>query len=116
MILELPSIESFIAEAKDGGAVRAYVVRKVEYRRANGLPTWRVRLVVTALGELACRAGRPEKALLRYEKDFGPVLETPAAGRMPEDYHQKVERSGEEIRARLAQAGFEVRDGEIASA
>lgn len=113
MVLKSPDIESFIAEARDAGAVRVYTVFVTEFRRTNGVPVHQARYRVTAVGTVACHAGGAEKALLRYEKDFGPVIEDVAERRPPESYRRRVKEFGRETRAKLEAAGFEVRDGEI---
>lgn len=113
MVIQLPDVESFVAEAKEAGAARVYLVRNLEYRYGNGVPTYRAWVVATAVGNLACHAGGPEKALLRYERDFGPVLQDLRTQSAPQDYRERVERFVEETRAKLAEAGFEVRDGEV---
>jgi len=113
LILELPDVESFIAEAREAGATRVYVVRRVEFGQARGLRTYRAKLVVTAAGLVSCHQDGRGKALLRFEKDFGPVPEDLAAQGPPERYRQKVDAFAEETRAELTAAGFEVRDGEI---
>jgi hypothetical protein len=77
------------------------------------MPAYRTKLILTAIGRVAAHAGEPEKTLLRYTHDFGLVLENIASRKMPEDYVRKVERKGEETTAKLVEAGFQVRAGEI---
>jgi hypothetical protein len=113
MILSVPSIESFIKEARDGGAVTVWVCRKIEARSNGGPRFWRAKFTATALGRVAALAGETEKALIRYEKDFGWVPEDLRAGAPPEDYQERVVRAEEEICARLEAEGFRVRQGEI---
>lgn len=113
MVLEFGNVEQFIGEAKDAGAVRVYTTFLTEFPKTNSLPAYRAKLIVTAIGRVAAHAGEPEKTLLRYTRDFGPVLEDISSGKMPEDYARKAEQKGKEITAKLVEAGFQVRAGEI---
>ncbi|MEW6772178.1 MAG: hypothetical protein AB1330_12440 [Bacillota bacterium] len=113
MVLELSDIESFIKEAKEADAVRVYGTFLTEFPKPNGIPAYRVKFIVTALGYITACAAKPEKTLLRCTRDFGLVLEDITSRKMPESYHQKVEQKSEEIKTRLAEAGFELREGEI---
>lgn len=115
MVIELPDLESFAREAKKAGVEAVYVGMEVEHRRSNGVPFWRARCAVTAAGLVSCHAGGAEKAPLRYERDFGPVLADLASGNAPEDYRRQAEGFAEEARKRLSEAGFEVRSGIIAA-
>lgn len=113
MVLELSNIESFIKEAKEADAVRVYGTFLTELPKPNGIPAYRVKFIVTALGYITTCAAEPEKTLLKYTRDFGLVLEDIASKKMPESYRQKVERKSEEIKTKLTEAGFELGEGEI---
>lgn len=113
MVIELPSIEKFAAEAKEAGALRAYVTCNIEYWGKGGIPYWRAEAVATAVGTLACDKAGASPVLLKYRRDFGPVPEDLATRAAPQAYQEKVEAFLSEVRARLAEAGFSVRDGEI---
>lgn len=113
MVLELSNIESFIREAKEADIVRVYTTYLTQFPRPNGMPAYRVKFMVTALGYMTACAAEPEKTLLKYTRDFGPVLEDIAARKMPESYRQKVEQKSEEIKTKLIEAGFELGEGEI---
>jgi len=113
MVLSVPSLESFIKEARDGGAVVVWVCRKIEARSNGGPRFWRARFAATALGRVAALAGETEKALIRWERDFGWVLQDMETNGPPEEYQERVVRSEEETCARLEAEGFRVRQGEI---
>lgn len=113
MVLELSNVESFVKEAKEADAVRVYATFLTELPKSNGMPAYRVKFIVTALGYITACAAEPEKTLLRYTRDFGLVLEDIASRKMPESYRQKVEQKSKEIKTQLIEAGFEVGEGEI---
>ncbi|MEW6228062.1 MAG: hypothetical protein AB1700_08255 [Bacillota bacterium] len=113
MVLEFGNIEQFIGEAKDAGVVRVYTTFLTEFPKTSGMPAYRAKFIVTAIGRVAAHAGEPEKTLLRYTRDFGSVLEDIASRKMPKDYARKVEQKGKEITEKLIGAGFQVRAGEI---
>lgn len=113
MVLEVGNIEQFIGEAKDAGVVRVYTTFLTEFPKTSGIPAYRVKFIVTAVGRVAAYAGEPEKTLFRYVHDFGPVLEEIASKKMPENYARTAEQKGKEITAKLTEAGFQVRAGEI---
>ena len=90
--------------------------------RSNGGPRfWRARFAATALGLIGAFAvgsrDAPaislEKTLIRWERDFGWVVEDMGSGTPPEDYQKRVVRAEQEICSRLEAEGFRVRQGEI---
>ena len=121
VILSVPSLDAFVREARDGGAVVVWVCRKIEARSNGGPRFWRAKFTATALGLIGAFAVGSgdasgislEKTLIRYEKDFGWVLEDFKAGAPPEDYQERVVRAEQEICSRLEAEGFQVRQGEI---
>jgi len=113
LVLELANIESFTKEAKKADVVRVYATFLTELPRPNGIPAYRVKFIITALGYITVCAAEPEKTLLKYTRDFGLVLEDIASGKMPESYRRKAEQKSEEIKTKLIKAGFEVGEGEI---
>ncbi|WP_027717394.1 hypothetical protein [Desulfovirgula thermocuniculi] len=115
MVVRLPDLESLIQQAREAGATRVYTTLTIECTANRGLVTYHARFKATAVGVLACHAGGPEKALLRFEEDFGPVLEDIAERKPPESYRQRVDGFVEKARQELAAAGFDVRPGEVES-
>lgn len=113
-MIHLPNLESFIREAREAGATRVYTTLVVEYTHRR-LTTCRARFKATAVGILTCHTGGPEKVLLQFEEDFGPVLEDIAERKVPEVYRQRVDDFTEKARQELAAAGFDVRLGEVKS-
>jgi hypothetical protein len=113
MVLSVPSLESFVREAREALAARVWVCRKVEARSNGGPRFWRARFAATALGLTDAHAGDLEKVLIRYERDFGWVLQDMETEGPPRDYQERVVRAEEEICARLEAEGFQVRQGEI---
>jgi hypothetical protein len=119
MVICVPDIESFIEQAREAGARVVYMVTNTQYRYGNSVPTYRAWVVATAVGEVNCHAGGPEKALLRCKRDFGGVPAELVPGNpraswaMPEDYWERLRRYEDEVRAKLREAGFDLRDGEI---
>ena len=82
------------------------------YPLRPGRPAW-AGFAATALGLMDAHAGDLEKVLIRYERDFGWVLQDMETEGPPRDYQERVVRAEEEICARLEAEGFQVRQGEI---
>ena len=115
MVLKFGNIEQFIVEAEDAGVVRVYTTFLTEFPKTSGVPAYRAKFIVTAIGRVTAHAGEPEKTLFRYTRGFGPVLEDITSRKMPESYARKAEQKGQEITAKLVEAGFQVRAGEISA-
>lgn len=111
MVVKLPDPDTFVEEARRAGAVTVYAATLLSafVRRSNGLSMIRARFAATAVGELACGPGGPERVLLTWEHDFGSAVDVLDEGRK---YRVKVEDFAAEARDKLA-AGFEVRTGVI---
>ncbi|MDH7577161.1 MAG: hypothetical protein QHH75_04875 [Bacillota bacterium] len=115
MILQLPDVESFIAEAREAGVERVWTAFETETRSTSGLRTHRTWFFATAVGMRRVHVGGPEKVLLRFERDFGSVLEDIVTRQLPEDYAHRTEEEGARLRQRLSEAGFEMRAGVVVS-
>lgn len=119
MVICVPDMEAFIEQAKEAGARTVYLVTNTRYRYGNSVPTYRAWVVATAVGEVNCHGGRPERALFRCKRDFGGVVAEPlptsprVSWTMPGEYRERLHRYEDETRAKLLEAGFELRDGEI---
>lgn len=115
MILQVPDIESFIAEAREAGVKSVWTAFQTETRSSSGLRAYQTRFVVTTVGMVCAHAGEPERILLRFERDFGSIFEDIATRQLPEDYARRTEEEGAKLRQKLSEAGFEVRAGVVVS-
>jgi len=119
LVLELFDPGDFAKAAAEAGAGRAYLALKLR-ATGRGMRVFRARLVLTALGcteplhhpEVRVRVeGRP--LVLRFEHDFGPAPEDPAARWLPEEYRRTIEAVRREAEEACERAGLEVRPGEL---
>jgi len=114
MILHVKDVNDFIKEARDAGVIRVYTALWTSVNRKNGVPFHQTRLVVTAAGRMQLHEkGEAERVVIRYERDFGPVLPDPADMLPPKDYWEKVENWTDAVVRELREAGLVIHDGEV---